>query len=163
MRAFVMRIDGRGQGEVIGGVHGPAHLAAHAAGGAEHADARHTSAPANEEGGTGPRTVRVICSDSTRWAMRRASSLYPQDAFVHNNLAMVLQGLGREEDAAREYEAAVASLPPLAQPRISLAEILMKRGDRARARALLDEASRLEVDREEVEAIVALQQQLDAP
>ena len=96
-------------------------------------------------------------------AMRRASWVYPKDAFVHNNLAMVLQGLGREEDAAREYEAAVAALPPLAQPRISLAGILMKRGDRARARALLDEASRLEIDREEAEAIVALQQRLDAP
>jgi Flp pilus assembly protein TadD len=96
-------------------------------------------------------------------AMRQASWLYPRDAFIHNNLAMVLQGLGREDDAAREYEAAVMAAPVLAQPRISLAEILMKRGDRARARALLDEASRLEIDHEEAEAITALQQQLDAP
>jgi len=96
-------------------------------------------------------------------AMRRASWAFPGDARIHDNLAMVLQALGREEDAAREYEAAVASRPALAQPRIRLAAILMGRGDRGRARALLEEASRLEVDPEEADAITRLQQQLDAP
>jgi Flp pilus assembly protein TadD len=96
-------------------------------------------------------------------AMRRASWAFPGDARIHDNLAMVLQALGREEDAVREYEAAVASRPALAQPRIRLAAILMGRGDRGRARALLEEASRLEVDPEEADAITRLQQQLDAP
>ena len=96
-------------------------------------------------------------------AMRRASWASPRDARIHDNLGMILQGLGREDDAVREFEAAVASTPALAQPRISLAAILLKRGARARARVLLEEASRLEIDREEAEAITALQQQLDTP
>ena len=95
--------------------------------------------------------------------MRRASWASPRDARIHDNLGMILQGLGREDDAVREFEAAVASTPALAQPRISLAAILLKRGARARARVLLEEASRLEIDREEAEAITALQQQLDTP
>lgn len=96
-------------------------------------------------------------------AMRRASRAFPGDARIHDNLAMVLQALGREDDAAREYEAAVASTPALAQPRIRLAAILARRGDRTRARALLEEASRLEVDGEEADWITSLQQQLGPP
>jgi Flp pilus assembly protein TadD len=96
-------------------------------------------------------------------AMRRASWAMPQDARVHDNLGMILQALGREEDAAAAYAAAVGARPPLAQPRIRLAAILLKRGERDRARALLQEATGLEVDPEEAEAITALQQRLDAP
>jgi Flp pilus assembly protein TadD len=96
-------------------------------------------------------------------AMRRASWALPRDAHIHDNLGMILQGLGREEDAARAYAAALGATPALAQPRIRLAAILLKRGDRARARALLEEAARLEIDTDESEAITALQQQLDAP
>src|SRR5207244_3657662 len=59
-------------------------------------------------------------------AMRRASWASPRDARIHDNLGMILQGLGREDDAVREFEAAVASTPALAQPRISLAAILLK-------------------------------------
>jgi len=96
-------------------------------------------------------------------SMRRASRAMPRDARIHDNLGLILQGLGREDEAAREFEAATAATPALAQPRISLAAILVKRGERARARVLLDEASRLEIDPQEAEAITALQQQLDAP
>jgi tetratricopeptide (TPR) repeat protein len=96
-------------------------------------------------------------------AMRRASWALPHDARIHDNLGMILQALGREDEAARAYQAAVAATPPLAQPRIRLAAILLQRGERHRARALLDEASRLEIDAEEADAITALQQRLDAP
>ena len=96
-------------------------------------------------------------------AMRRASWALPWDAHIQDNLGMILQALGREDEAARAYQAAVAATPALAQPRIHLAAILAKRGDRGRARVLLDEASRLEVDAEEADAITALQQRLDAP
>lgn len=96
-------------------------------------------------------------------AMRQASWGLPHDARIHDNLGMIRQALGREEEAARAYEAAVAATPALAQPRIHLAAILAKRGERDHARALLEEASRLEVDQEEADAITALQQQLDAP
>jgi tetratricopeptide (TPR) repeat protein len=96
-------------------------------------------------------------------AMRRAALASPRDARIHDNLGMILQGLGREDEAAREFEAAAAGVPALAQPRISLAAILLARGDRARARALLAEASRLEIDPQEGEAITRLQQRLDAP
>jgi Flp pilus assembly protein TadD len=96
-------------------------------------------------------------------AMRRASWALPRDARIHDNLGMILQGLGREEDAARAYAAAIGATPALAQPRIRLAAILARRGERGRAHALLEEASRLEIDPEESAAITALQQQLDAP
>jgi protein O-mannosyl-transferase len=96
-------------------------------------------------------------------AMRRASQALPWDAHIHDNRGMILQALGREDEAAHAYQSAVAATPALAQPRIHLAAILARRGDRRRARALLEEASRLEVDAEEADAITALQQQLDAP
>lgn len=96
-------------------------------------------------------------------AMRRASQVLPRDARIQDNLGMILEALGRADEAARAYEAAVAATPALAQPRIRLAAILARRGERERARALLDQASRLEVDPEEADAITALQQQLDAP
>jgi protein O-mannosyl-transferase len=95
--------------------------------------------------------------------MRRASWASPRDARIHDNLGMILQALGREQEAVREFEAAVAATPALAQPRINLAALLVKRGERARARALLEEASRLEIDPEEAEAITGLQQQLGPP
>lgn len=96
-------------------------------------------------------------------AMRRAALAFPADARIHDNLGMILQALGREQEAMRAYEAAAAAMPPLAQPRIRLAALLIEQGQRDRARGLLDEASRLEVDPEEADAITALQQRLDAP
>jgi len=96
-------------------------------------------------------------------SMARAAAASPRDGRIRDNLGMILQALGREDEAARAYEAAVAAAPALAQPRINLAALLMKRGDRPRARALLEEASRLEIDPQDADAITALQQQLDAP
>jgi len=96
-------------------------------------------------------------------AMGRAAAASPRDARIRDNLGMILQALGREDEAAREFEAALLAGPALAQPRINLAALLIKRGDRPRARGLLEEASRLEIDAQDGEAITALQQQLDAP
>ena len=89
-------------------------------------------------------------------AMRRASWAFPADARIHDNLAMILQALGREEDAAREYEAAVASRPALAQPRIPPGRHLESRG--ARAGPPCGGASRLEVDPREADVSHPVQQ-----
>jgi tetratricopeptide (TPR) repeat protein len=95
-------------------------------------------------------------------ALRRASNLRPRDARIHDNLALVLLALGREEEAALHLEAAVAGVPALAQPRIALAERLARRGEAARARALLDEAARLPLDAEEEDRLYRLYQRLPA-
>jgi tetratricopeptide (TPR) repeat protein len=79
-------------------------------------------------------------------ALERASRLVPREARIHDNLAMVLDALGRREEATLHLEAAVAGWPPLAQPRLALAERLARRGEAARARALLEEAARLPLD-----------------
>jgi Flp pilus assembly protein TadD len=88
--------------------------------------------------------------------MREATARAPSDARLHDNLGLILQALGREDDAALEWEAAVRSRPPLAQPRVRLAAVLISRGDKERARALLEEALRLEYDEEDARAIEAL-------
>jgi hypothetical protein len=46
-----------------------------------------------------------------------AVTLAPQAAKVHHNLALILAGLGRRDDARREAEAAMALDPSLAEPR----------------------------------------------
>jgi protein O-mannosyl-transferase len=93
-------------------------------------------------------------------ALRRATLLAPGNARLHDNLGAVLESLGRTEDAVAAYEAARAGSPPLAQPRIRLAEIALGRGNPQRARALIDEAVGLEIDEQEVRAIQELQRRL---
>ena len=48
----------------------------------------------------------------------------------------------------------------LAQPRIRLAAILLQQGDRERARALVEEAARLEIDPDDAQAIQSLRERL---
>jgi tetratricopeptide (TPR) repeat protein len=96
-------------------------------------------------------------------ALRRASNLVPRDARIHDNLAMVLAALGRDEEAALHLEAAVAGVPVLAQPRIALAERLVRRGEAARARALLEEAARLPLDAIEEDRLYRTYQLLPPP
>jgi Flp pilus assembly protein TadD len=93
-------------------------------------------------------------------AFRRAVALSPRDARLRDNLALVLETLGRHEEAIQEYEAARAGVPALAQPRIRLAELAIRDGDTARARALIDEAVGLEIDDQEIREIQALQKRL---
>src|SRR5574341_2147810 len=92
--------------------------------------------------------------------MRQATRLAPGDARLRDNMGLILQALGREGEAMGEFEAAVAADPRLAQPRINLAALVLRRGDHARARALLDEAARLEIDPEDGRLIESLRAQL---
>ncbi len=93
-------------------------------------------------------------------AWRRAVSLAPADAHLRDNLGAVLETQNREDEAIAEYEAARAGSPPLAQPRIRLAELALRRGQRERARSLVEEASRLVVDELDARAILDLQARL---
>ncbi|MBI3932180.1 MAG: tetratricopeptide repeat protein [Acidobacteria bacterium] len=95
--------------------------------------------------------------------MRGAVRALPYDGRIRDNLGMILSALGREEEAIAEFEAAIAADPALAQPRINLGAVLVRRGELVRARALLEEASRLELDPADAEALVRLQQQLGPP
>ena len=93
-------------------------------------------------------------------AMRNASREAPRDARLHDNRGLLLQALGREDEAMAEYEAAILGSPPLAQPRIRLAAILIRRGEKERALAVLNDALRLELDEEDARAIEALRAKL---
>jgi Flp pilus assembly protein TadD len=94
--------------------------------------------------------------DEAEQAMRNAAREAPWDARLHDNRGLLLQALGREDEAVAEFEAAILGQPPLAQPRIRLAAILIRRGDKARALAVLQDATRLELDEEDARAIEAL-------
>jgi Tfp pilus assembly protein PilF len=94
--------------------------------------------------------------DDAEQAMRNASRGAPWDARLHDNRGLLLQALGREDEAVTEYEAAILGTPPLAQPRVRLAAILIRRGDKERALAVLKDALRLELDEEDARAIEAL-------
>ena len=100
----------------------------------------------------------VRYAESGRWAeattaLEAAIRADPRDARLFDNLGLVLEAQGRSDEAMSAYEAAVRLPPPLAQPRIRLAALLLDRGDRARARALLDEAARQEIDPADARAI----------
>jgi protein O-mannosyl-transferase len=87
-------------------------------------------------------------------ALQQAAPLVrPQEVSqVQDNLGMILRRLGREDEAMAAFEIAVAADPFRVQPRINLAEILLKRGDRPRARALIEEAAHApEITAEEAE------------
>lgn len=94
------------------------------------------------------------------WAMRRAADEAPADARIRDNLGLILERLGREDEAMAEYEAAAAGWPPLVQPRIRLADLLIRRGQRQRAAAVLNEAVALELDEEDARAIETLRARL---
>ena len=105
-------------------------------------------------------------AETGRWAdaaaaLEAAIRVDPRDPRLHDNLGFVLQAQGRLAEAAAAYEAATRAWPPLAQPRIRLAALLVDRGERDRARALLDEAARLEIDPDAARAIEELRQRLN--
>ncbi len=93
-------------------------------------------------------------------ALRRAISLAPREAHLHDNLGAVLEMLERDDEAIAEYEAAREASPALAQPRIRLAEIALRRGDAERARRLVEEAVHLDLDEQDARAIQDLQARL---
>jgi Tfp pilus assembly protein PilF len=93
-------------------------------------------------------------------ALRTAVSKNPRDGTVHDYLGQLLQGMGREDEALREFEAAIAAEPAFAQPYINLATLHLRRGQPEKARPLLATVSRFPSTGEEAETIARLQRQL---
>jgi tetratricopeptide (TPR) repeat protein len=93
-------------------------------------------------------------------AMGQAARLLPFDPRVRDNHGMLLMRLGREAEAETEFVAAVSADPPLAQPRINLAALLIRRGQTDLASRLLDDAARLEIDEQDARAIESLRARL---
>jgi tetratricopeptide (TPR) repeat protein len=94
--------------------------------------------------------VSTFYASSGRFAdalrvLDQALTLVPpaQAALLHDNRGMILLRLGRIPEAVVELETSVRLGPERPQPRITLAQILIDRGDRARARAIIDETARL--------------------
>jgi protein O-mannosyl-transferase len=93
-------------------------------------------------------------------ALRTAVERNPTDGTVRDYLGQLLQGLGREDEAAAEFEAAIAAEPQFAQPYINLAALHLRRGQPEKARPLLATVARFPSSGEEAEAIARLQRQL---
>jgi tetratricopeptide (TPR) repeat protein len=91
--------------------------------------------------------------------LHKAAAVDP-DARILDNLGLLLESLGRFAEARQAYERAVAADRALAQPRIRLAALLIASGETERARALLAEAARLEIDAEDAQALEALRRTL---
>jgi tetratricopeptide (TPR) repeat protein len=98
--------------------------------------------------------------DEAARALGEAVTRNPGDAAIRDYRGQVLEALGRADEAAAEFEAAVAAEPSFALARINLAASALRRGDRERARVLLETASRLAIDPAEAARIVELQRRL---
>jgi Tfp pilus assembly protein PilF len=93
-------------------------------------------------------------------ALRTAVLKNPREGTVHDYLGQLLLGLGREDEALAEFEAAIAAEPAFAQPYINLATLYLRKGQPERARPLLATVSRFPSTGEEAETIARLQRQL---
>jgi protein O-mannosyl-transferase len=92
--------------------------------------------------------------------LRKAAAVDRGDARILDNLGLLLESFNRLDEARQAYEQAVAADPLLAQPRIRLAALLILGGETERARALLAEAARLELDAEDARALEAVRRRL---
>jgi len=93
-------------------------------------------------------------------ALRTAIVKNPRDGTVHDYLGQLLQGLGRDDEAQAEFEAAIAAEPAFAQPYINLAALHLRKGQPEKARPLLATVARFPSTGEEAETIARLQRQL---
>lgn len=93
-------------------------------------------------------------------ALRSAVERNPREASVHDYLGQILQGLGQDEQAATEFEAAIAAEPTFAPAYANLAALALRRGEPDRARRLLDAGGRYAANAEEGEAFARLRAQL---
>ena len=71
------------------------------------------------------------------WYFERVIRRVPKDAEVRVNFAATLAGLNRPNDALREIQAALQLRPDFGLAHLNAAELLMKRGDAAGAKAHL--------------------------
>ena len=93
-------------------------------------------------------------------ALRTAVAKNPREGTVRDYLGQLLQGLGRDDEARAEFEAAIAAEPAFAQPYINLAVLYLRQGQPEKARPLLATVSRFPSTGEEAETIARLQREL---
>jgi len=93
-------------------------------------------------------------------ALARALEHNPGDAAVSDYLGQLLAGLGRDDEAAAAFEAAIAAEPAFAPAYANLAAVLLRRGDVERARELIATGSRLAGSAEEAQAFDRLRERL---
>jgi Flp pilus assembly protein TadD len=93
-------------------------------------------------------------------ALRSALQRKPGEPSVHDYLGQMLQALGRDDEAASEFEAAISVGPTFALAYANLAELLLKHGDEQKARRLLEAGARFASDSDEAEAFARLRARL---
>jgi protein O-mannosyl-transferase len=93
-------------------------------------------------------------------ALRTAVAKNPREGTVRDYLGQLLQGLGRDDEARAEFEAAIGAEPALAQPYINLAALYLRTGQPEKARPLLATVARFPSTGEEAETIARLQREL---
>jgi tetratricopeptide (TPR) repeat protein len=92
-------------------------------------------------------------------ALRLALQRKPE-ASVHDYRGQILLQLGRDDEAAREFEAAISAEPTFATAYANLAALVLKQGDVERARRLVDTGAPFASDAEEAEAFARLRARL---
>jgi hypothetical protein len=93
-------------------------------------------------------------------ALRSALQRKPGEASVHDYLGQMLQGLGRDDEAAGEFEAAISAEPTFALAYANLAALALKHGDQSKARRLIDAGARFASDSDDAEAFDRLRARL---
>ena len=93
-------------------------------------------------------------------ALRLALQRKPGEATVHDYRGQLLLQLGRDEEAAAAFEAAISAEPTFATAYANLAALALKQGDEAKARRLVDAGAPFASDAEEAEAFARLRARL---
>ncbi len=77
-------------------------------------------------------------------SLKQAIHLNPLRRDPHAAYAILLESLGREKEAEREWRGAVTGIPPLAEDRVSLGRLLLKRGEPDEAEKFFREALKMQ-------------------
>jgi tetratricopeptide (TPR) repeat protein len=93
-------------------------------------------------------------------ALRSALERNPREASVRDFLGQVLASLGRDDEAAAEFEATLAAEPTFGPAYAHLAALALRKGDPERARKLVEAGSRFAGSAEEAEAFARVRAQL---
>jgi hypothetical protein len=93
-------------------------------------------------------------------ALRSALQRKPGEASVHDYLGQILEGLGRDDEAAPEFEAAINAEPTFATAYANLAALALKHGDEQKARRLVEAGAPFVSDSDEAEAFARLRARL---
>lgn len=93
--------------------------------------------------------------DALRLALQRKP-----EASVHDYRGQLLLRLGRDDEAATEFEAAISAEPTFATAYANLAALLLKHGDEQEARRLIDAGAPFVSDADEADAFARLRARL---